>query len=262
MAEQSLTFAEFSLAGKNGLVIGADRPLGRIAAITLAQAGANLIIASQEADATDKLDNVARELAASGRKVVQRAQDAARRTDLAATVELAVRELGSLEIAVNACDYRWFGAAATSDDSDFDRVIEKTLKATWIACQQTGRVMLDRGGGTIVNMLSILSERGVPNAGLYCAAQAAILNLTRALALEWAAANVRVNALQFGWLESEGEQGWRDEEFRQSLLRYLPDRQLVESDDIAGALLYMVSPAAAFMTGQAIAVEGGLLCRP
>lgn len=262
MADDNQALKEFSLAGKAGLVIGAEHPLGRIAALTLAEAGANLVVASQEPGTAAQLNDLLRELAPSGCKAVPHVQNAATRADLCAAVDLAVHELGGLEILVNACDYRWFGPTEASDDTDFDRVIENTFKTVWMACQEAGRTMLRHGGGVIVNIISILAERGVPNAGLYCATQAAVLNLTRALALEWAAGNVRVNALEFGWLESEAGKSWHDREFRESLIKYLPDRQLVTADELAGTLLYMVSPGAAFMTGQAVAVDGGLLCRP
>jgi len=112
-----------------------------------------------------------------------------------------------------------------------------------------------------VNIISVLADRGVPNAALYCAAQAGVLNLTRALALEWARKGIRINAIKAGWLEEAKSAATNEDEFSKNLLKYLPDNQLIKPEELGGALLYLVSPAAAFVTGESIAVDGGLLCR-
>ncbi len=101
----------------------------------------------------------------------------------------------------------------------------------------------------------------MPNASLYCAAKAAVLNLTRALALEWARKNIRVNAIEAGWLEEDGTPAAEKDEFSEALLKYLPYKRLVKPEELGGVLLYLVSPAAGFVTGESIAVDGGLLCR-
>jgi NAD(P)-dependent dehydrogenase (short-subunit alcohol dehydrogenase family) len=106
-----------------------------------------------------------------------------------------------------------------------------------------------------------MAERGVPNATLYCAAKGAVSNLIRALALEWARRNIRVNMLECGWLDIADSPATQEGEFSERLIKYLPYRRLLKPDEIAGALLYLVSPAAGFVTGTSVAVDGGLLCR-
>ena len=101
----------------------------------------------------------------------------------------------------------------------------------------------------------------MPNGSLYVAAQAAVLSMTRSLALEWARKNVRVNAIEMGWVEDERSPAVKDEAFGQSLVKYLPEQRLLKPEELGGALLYLVSPAAAYVTGQSIAIDGGLLCR-
>jgi NAD(P)-dependent dehydrogenase (short-subunit alcohol dehydrogenase family) len=258
----SSALADFSLHGKAALVIGAEQVLGQVAAQALAEAGADIVAASQEPGTGEQLTELSRTLSGTGRKVMIQVQSAATRADLRASLDMTVRELGSLDIVVNACDYRRFGPANLGEDSNFDRMIDNTLRPAWIACQEAGRIMIRRGGGSIVNIVSVLAERGLPNASLYCASQAAILSLTRSLALEWAEQRVRVNALEFGWLESQPQADSPARRFQDELLKYLPGRQLIKAEDLAGALLYLVSPGAEFMTGQAIAVDGGLLARP
>lgn len=252
---------DFSLEGKAALVIGAERAVGRTAAAILAEAGANVLLASQDVEGEPALEEAAKVVTAAGKKAVTRVQRAAIRADLSATCDLAVKQLGGLNIMINAIDAPFYAPVEASDDSAFDRVLENNLKTVWMACQEGGRVMLAQGGGVIVNVTSILAERGVPNGALYCAAKAAVLNLTRALALEWARRNIRINALEAGWLEEEGSPAIAGDEFSKSLLKYLPYNRLVKPEELAGALLYLVSPAAGFVTGESIAVDGGLRCR-
>ena len=252
---------DFSLEGKGAIVVGAEHSVGCAAAVTLAEAGAKIVLASQEPGTDKQLKETAKLVTAAGTKPEIRVQSAALRADLSATVDLAARQLGGLHILVNALDTPAFGPADAADDTAFDRIIENNLKTVWMSCQEGARVMMHQGGGVIVNITSVLAERGVPNAALYCAAKAAVLNLTRALALEWARKGIRVNAIQAGWLDDESSPAAKDDEFSKTLLKYLPDNRLVKPEELGGALLYLVSPAAGFVTGESIAVDGALRAR-
>jgi NAD(P)-dependent dehydrogenase (short-subunit alcohol dehydrogenase family) len=253
---------DFLLSGKRALVIGAEHPLGRTAAVTLAEAGARVLLASQEPGTEAALDVAAKALDAAGqRNAPRRMQSAALRADVRATVDMTVSQLGGLDILVTALDKQFYGPIDTVDDSIFDSVMGENFKSVWLACQEAGRVMLDRGGGVIVNINNVMAERGVPNAVLYCAAKGAVRNFVRALALEWARRNIRINLLECGWLDTADSAAAREGEFSERLIRYLPYRRLLKPGEIAGALLYLVSPAAGFVTGTSMAVDGGLLCR-
>jgi NAD(P)-dependent dehydrogenase (short-subunit alcohol dehydrogenase family) len=253
---------DFSLAGKSAVIVGAEHPLGRVAAVTLAEAGARVLLASQEPGTEEALNQTAAAVKSAGQKDPPiQVQSAVSRADLAATADLAVKRLGGLDILVTALDRPFYAPIEATDDSAFDRVMEDNFKAFWLACQEIGRVMLQRDGGVIVNIGSVMAERGVPNATIYCAAHGAVRNLIRALSLEWARRNVRVNTIECGWLEQEGNPIMNPGEFSDKLTKYLPYRRPVKPEEIAGALLYLVSPAAGFVTGESIAVDGGLLCR-
>jgi NAD(P)-dependent dehydrogenase (short-subunit alcohol dehydrogenase family) len=253
---------DFSLDGRHALVIGAEHPLGRVAAVTIAEAGAKLMIASQEAGSEQALNDTAKAIVAAGRpNPLIRIQRAALRSDLAATIDLAVSNLGGLDTMVIALDSPFYAPFEDTDDSAYDRVMEENFKNVWTALQEVGYVMLSRGGGTIVNISTVIAERGVPNATLYCAAKGAVRNLIRALALEWARKGVRLNMIECGWLDEQGRAETQSGEFSEKLIKYLPYRRLVKPEEIAGALLYLLSPAASFVTGEAIAIDGGLLCR-
>ncbi len=252
---------DFSLAGKTAVILGAEHPVGRVAAVTLAEAGANILLASQDIGAEAALKETAKAVEAAGVKSVVQIQRAAIRADLAATADRAVKDLGGLEILVLALDTPFYAPVEATDDSAYDRVMDDNFKSVWMALQEFGRVMLNRGGGAIVNIGNVMADRGVPNASLYCAAKGAVRNLVRALALEWARRNLRINLLECGWTEEPGSPALEPGEFGERLIKYLPYRRLLKPEEIAGALLYLASPASSFVTGDAVAVDGGLLCR-
>ncbi len=188
-------------------------------------------------------------------------QSAGQRSQVRATVESTVRQLGGLDILVTALDKQLYAPIEDVDDSTFDLVLQENFKSVWLCCQEAGRVMLERSGGAIVAIDNVTAERGLPNATLYCAAKGAVRNLVRALALEWARRNIRINLLECGWLDTANNPATQQGEFSERLIKYLPYRRLLKPDEIAGALLYLVSPAAGFVTGTSLAVDGGLLCR-
>lgn len=253
---------DFSLAGKVAVIIGAEHPVGGVAAVTLAEAGAKLLLASQEPGTVENLKEVTQAVAEAGcEEAIIQEQDATVRADLSATADLAVSKLGGLDILVTVLDKPLYAPFETADDSTFDVVMGDNFKSFWNACQEVGRVMLQRGGGSIVNITNTMAERGVPNAALYCAAKGASQNLIRALALEWAKRQVRINSIQCGWLDEPDSPAVQPGRFSERLLRYLPYRRLVKPDEVAGALIYLVSPASSFVTGASIVVDGGLTCR-
>ena len=253
---------DFALVDKAALVIGAEHPVGRVAAATLAEAGAKLMIASQEPATDEQIAETVKAMQAAGAKAapITQVQNASIRADVRSTIDTAVKRLGGLDVMVIALDAPYYAPAEASDDTIFDRVLESNLKNVWMACQEGGRAMYQRGGSIVV-ITSVLAERGVPGASLYCAAKGAVANLVRALALEWARRNIRINLLEAGWMAEEGSPALADDEFAANLLKYLPYKRLVQTEELAGALLYLASPASGFVTGEAIAVDGGLLCR-
>jgi len=254
---------DFALADKAALVIGAEHPAGRVAAATLAEAGARLMIASQEPGTDEQIKETVKAVQAAGANKaapITQVQNAAIRADVRSTIDTAVKRLSGLDVMVTALDAPYYAPAEEGDDAIFDRVMERNVKNVWMACQEGARAM-HRRGGSIVVISSVLAERGVPGASLYCAAKGAVANLVRALALEWARQNIRINLLEAGWMNEEGSPALANDEFAANLLKYLPYKRLVRPEELAGALLYLASPASGFVTGEAIAIDGGLLCR-
>jgi len=249
----------FSLAGKAALVIGASNPLGRAAAVALAEAGADVGVATTTRSAREEVaaNSCANEIWALDRKGFAQAMDAADEREVDSLVERTVSEFGRLDILVNAQDVHFAKPALDISLAEWRRVIDANLTGVFLACRAAGREMVTRESGRIVNISSVLAERGMANGSAYCAAQAGVLNLTRALALDWARSGVTINAVGAGWIDAGGFLA--DENMKRQLERYLPYKRLAEPEEISGAVVYLVSDAAAYLTGQVVWIEGGAL---
>ncbi len=251
--------ADFSLQGKSALVIGASSALGRAAAVALAEAGADVAVAtSTRSQREDVLANsCANEIWALGRKGFAQAIDAAEDDDVRSLIQRAVSELGKIDVLVNAQDLAFAKSLADVSPAEWRRVLDVNLTGVYLACRAVSEHMLARGNGRVLNVSTVLGERGMINGSAYCAAQAGVLNLTRALALEWARTGVTVNAIGAGFTEGMGI--IPDDAARQQLERYLPHKKLASPSSIAGAVVYAASDAADYLTGQVIWIEGGAL---
>lgn len=250
---------QFSLQGKNALVIGASNSLGRASAVALADAGANVGVTTTTRLQREEVtaNSCANEIWALNRKGFAQAIDAADEADVQAAIQRGVSEFGRLDILVNAQDLPFAKPLAEITPSEWRRVIDVNLTGVYLACRAAAEVMLRQASGRIINVSSLLGERGMANGSAYCAAQAGVLNLTRALALEWARNGITVNAIGAGWTEGMGIIGGAEN--KQQLERYLPYKRLARPDEISGAAVYLASDAAAYLTGQVIWMEGGAL---
>ena len=251
--------SEFSLEGKNALVIGASAVLGRAAAVALAEAGAKVGVATTTRSKREEVvaNSCANEVWALNRKGFAQVIDAADEADVQAAVQRAVTEFGSLDILVNAPELPFAKPLTEITPAQWRRAIDVNLTGVYLACRAAADVMLPQASGRIINIVSLLGERGLANGSAYCAAQAGVLNFTRALALEWARAGVTVNAIGAGWTEGMGIIG--GDEGKARLERYLPYKRLGKPDEIAGAVVYLASSVADYLTGQVIWIEGGAL---
>jgi NAD(P)-dependent dehydrogenase (short-subunit alcohol dehydrogenase family) len=250
--------SEFSLEGKNALVIGASGVLGRAAAVALAEAGANVGVTTTTRTQREEVvaNSCANEIWALNRKGFAQAIDAGDDADVQAVVQRAVSELGSLDVLVNTPDLPFAKPLTDITPAEWRRAIDVNLTGVYLACRAAGDVMLAQKRGRIINIVSLLGERGLANGTAYCAAQAGVLNFTRALALEWARTGVTVNAIGAGWTEG---MGIISDEAKAQLERYLPYKRLGKPDEIAGAVVYLASEVAEYLTGQVIWIEGGAL---
>jgi NAD(P)-dependent dehydrogenase (short-subunit alcohol dehydrogenase family) len=249
----------FALEGKSAIVIGASNSLGRAAAVALAEAGANVGVATTTRAKKEEVtaNSCANEIWALDRKGFAMSIDASLESDIDALLERATSEFNRIDILVNAHDLPFAKPIGDVSFHDWRRATDVNLWGPFLASKVIGGAMVEQGKGRIINVATVLGERGMANGTTYCAAQAGVLNMTRALALEWARTGVTVNAIGAGWTEGMGIIG--GEENQQKLERYLPYKRLAKPDEIAGVTVYLASDASEYLTGQVIWIEGGAL---
>ena len=252
---------QFSLHGKVALVVGAETSIGRAAALALAEASADVAVATA-LSTTQEMAAVtacATAIQALNCKSFARKLDVTNEGDVASLVQQTVADLGRLDILVNALDLPFAKPLPEVSLAEWQRVVAVNLTGTYLTCRAASVPMLAQGNGRIINIVSVLGERGMANGSAYCAAQAGVLNLTRALALEWARNGITVNAIGAGWTEGMGMIA--NEQIKQQLARYIPNKRLAQPDEISDTVIYLASDTTSFVTGQVIWIEGGVLSR-
>ena len=246
----------FSLAGRSALVIGGGSGIGRAIALGLAGAGADVHVAGRRAE---KLADVGDAIRALGRRSSPFAADATDAAQLDRLVAEVERAVGIPDILVNAQGVLALKNAEDYDEADYDRIMDTNLKSVWFASTKFGRKMLARGSGVIISIASLASFRGFPRNGIYCMSKHGVRALTETLAAEWAARGVRVNAIAPGFFMTDLNRDVMSEERKARAIARIPAGRFGEVDELAGAAVYLASPAAAYVTGATIAVDGGFL---
>jgi NAD(P)-dependent dehydrogenase (short-subunit alcohol dehydrogenase family) len=246
----------FRLDGRRALVTGGNRGLGRVMAQALAEAGADVAVASRS---LPECQTAAEEIAVStGRKALAFAADltvAARVERLVSDVEAG---LGPLDILVNNAGVNVRGPAEELSEADWDAVLATNLKAPFLLARAVGPAMCRRGWGRIINLGSILGVVALPGRAPYASSKAGVINLTRVLALEWATRGVTVNAICPGPFATDmNRQLLNDPAKYQAFVEKIPMGRWGELHEIAGALVFLASDAASFVTGSALFVDGG-----
>ena len=245
--------AEWDLSGKVALITGDRRGWTPFLASALAEAGADVAVAGTvDSDAADAAEAVR----SQGRATLAIDADLVDSRHVGDMVSKVVSGLGRLDILVNNARVDYAKPLVEVSETDWDSVFSFNVTSTFLCSQAAGRWMLAHGGGRIVNIGSGLAARGVWDSAMACAAQGAIRQLTAALALEWARANIRVNAIGAGWIATEPSS---DEAQHESLVRFIPSRRKGHPTDICGLLVYLASDACDFVTGQMIFVDGGAI---
>ena len=251
--------ASFRLDDRLVVVTGASQGIGRYLAEAYARAGASVVLASRR---KDKLDEVRASIAARDGTAAVVPTDVSRLADVAALAD-AVRELAQRDgrhiVLVNNAGLGFTKPALDVDEADWERVFEAQVKGTFFCAQRIGAIMLARGYGKIINMSSTWAVRSEPGKSVYCAAKAAISQLTAALSTEWAPRGVRVNALAPATTMTDAGRGRMDADPARAALLKSRIRlgRFAEPSDLVGAAVFLASSASDFVTGQTLFVDGG-----
>ena len=249
----------FSLAGRTALVTGASRGLGRAMAMGLATAGADVVCAGSSPGSAD---NTALAVRTLGRRAWTVAADHADRAAVVRMAEDATRQAGAIDILVNNAGTIRRHAAADFPMEEWELVLRTNLDATWALCQHFGRAMVTRGSGKIVNVASLLSFSGGVRVPAYTASKHAVAGLTKALANEWAAFGVQVNAIAPGYFRTDNTQALQDDAKRSAeISSRIPAVRWGEPTDLAGAVVFLASHASDYVNGHLLVVDGGWMAR-
>jgi 2-deoxy-D-gluconate 3-dehydrogenase len=244
------------LEGKIAVVTGAGRGIGRAIAIAMASAGADIALAART---EPELQSAAEEIRGLGRRALVVRTDASVEAEMTALIEGAVAELGALDVMVNNAGVAPFLATFLDTRSDgFEKHFGINFWSAVYGTRAAGRIMVEQGSGCVLNLASIDAFMIEPELSYYGAAKAAIVNLTRSTALEWAASGVRVNALAPGWIDTPMNQAEReDPEAEARILSAIPMGRWGRPEEIAAAAVFLCSPAASFITGETLIIDGG-----
>ena len=245
----------FDLTGQRAIVTGASRGLGRHFALTLALAGAEVVLAAR---GIDRLEAAVKEIEGFGGCAVAIQVDVTDGKSVRACVETAEKTLGPIDILVNNAGIAVTKPLLEHAEEDWDSVLDTNLKGVWLIGQEVARRMVHRGqGGSIINIASVLGERGISQLPGYCASKGGIINLTRAMAVELAPYGIRVNAIAPGYIETDMNRQFFTTQAGQRLIKRIPQRRLGQVEDLDGVLLLLSSDASRYMTGSVTAVDGG-----
>jgi NAD(P)-dependent dehydrogenase (short-subunit alcohol dehydrogenase family) len=251
----------FDLTGKVALVTGSTRGIGRAIAGRMAEQGASVIISSRK---TEACTTTAADFAASGHDVFAQACDIASKDDLSRLVEATLKRYGRIDILIcNAATSPVRGPSYDVSDELWAKIMGTNVQSTFWLCNMVLPQMAARGEGAVIVISSIVAMYGAPQIGIYAVSKAAEIQLVRNLAMEWGSRGIRVNTIAPGLIKTDLSRGyWQEPERQQAAERRIPLRRIGDPDDIAGIAVALCAPAGRFVTGQVLAVDGGMTVWP
>jgi NAD(P)-dependent dehydrogenase (short-subunit alcohol dehydrogenase family) len=253
---EGLTMSLFDLTGRKAFITGASRGIGQVMAVAFAEAGADVALVARSADG---LAETAAAVEAVGREAVVLPADVTSQEQVAGVVSAAIEQLGHVDVVVNNAG----GSNFMVDFSDlrlpgWDKVINLNLSSAVYVCRAFAGHLLERGQGSVINVASVAGVTSAPQLAPYGAAKAALVSLSKTLAVEWGPRGVRVNALCPGWTATALNRDlWEDPELGPARVAGVPLGRWARADEMAGPALFLASDASSYMTGQVLVVDGG-----
>ena len=247
----------FDLSGKTAIVTGGGTGIGRQMAQGLAEAGANLVLCARKAE---RCEQAASELEQLGVRAIGLGCDVRDPEQVQHVVTKAVEELGGVDILVNNAGTVWGASPEEMPLEGWQKVIDVNLTGVFLFSQAAGRVMIERGGGVIVNIASVAGLQGGPpdvmNTIVYNASKGGVIAFTRDLACKWAQHGIRVNSIAPGWFPSDMS-GYVLERHEERLKQHIPLGRFGGPHDLEGVVVFLASDASAYVTGHTLVVDGG-----
>ena len=251
----------FELTGKTAFVTGASRGIGKVIAVALAEAGADVaLVARSEAGLAD----TASEITALGRKAFVIPADVTSQPAVADAAAAAIDQLGHVDIVVNnAGGSNFMVGFRDLRLTGWDKIMRLNLDSAVYVCHAFAGHLLDRGEGSVINVASVAGVAASPLISPYGAAKAGLISLTKSLAVEWAPQSVRVNALCPGWTATDLNRNlWQDEVAGPATIATVPMQRWARPEEMAGPAVFLASAASSYMTGQVLLIDGGQTVSP
>ena len=250
-----MDYPDFSLSGQVALVTGASQGIGHDLALALAHAGARVAVAARQ---LGLLERLCAEIAAEGGEAAAVEMDLRDRGSIEAAVAATVERFGRLDVLVNNAGLGTNHDALDATEAEWDDLFAVNVRGLFFACQSAGRRMVAQRYGRIVNMSSQAGLVGIRRHAAYSASKAAVIGLTKVLALEWGPYGVTVNCVAPTFIRTPGTAERLDQpEFLADVLQRIPVGRVGSTTDVAGAVLYLASPSAGLVTGSVLTVDGG-----
>lgn len=244
---------DFELGGKVALVVGDSKYWSKYAGAALAEAGADVAFAARNAK---RIEEAAGEVSRRGQKTLTLTTDTTDAAQVQKMVDQVVAEFGRIDILVNANDLVLAKPFLEISEREWHRIFDANLDPVFHSCQAVGRQMFKQEKGRIINLISCLAERGVENFSAYCAAMGGVLQLTRALDIEWGRHGITINAIGTGWMSETEKTGAPQEDL---ILKYIPAKRYGRPEEVGSLLVYLASDTTDFFTGQFLYVDGAAM---
>jgi len=248
-----LDLSIFSLSGRKAIVTGASKGIGRACALGLADAGADLVLASRNLDA---LKQVAKEIEAKGSMALPVAVDILKQNEIEDMVEKAVKEFGKIDILVNNAGTGKVARVENLSPADWDTVLNTNLKGPFLCCKAVLPVMKKQNYGRIINMASLAGIRGTKNLSCYNASKGGLMRFSESLALELVQYNITVNCICPGFIITDLNAPYFETEKGKMELQKYPMKRAGKLEEIVGALIYLSSESSSYVTASSIIIDG------
>lgn len=250
----------FDLKGMVAVVTGASRGIGRAVCFALAQHGSDIVGCARDMTSLSQTMDEVKKL---GRRALGVRVDLKRHGDVKTMVERAITEYGKIDILVNNAGVVLLKPLIESSEEEWTGVINTNLIGTFYCCKEVGKQMIKRKYGKVINMSSMRGFIGAANETSYCASKGAIIQLTKALALEWAKFNINVNAVAPGYIHTDmAAQAYdKSKELKEKILNVIPLKRMGRPEEVAALVVYLASKAADFITGETVVIDGGQIIK-
>ena len=247
----------FDLSGKTAIVTGAGRGIGRVIAMGLAESGANVVLCSRT---KAQIDAVADEIRNKGGKALSVATDLTVHDQLENLVDAAVKEFGRVDILVNNAARSFLRGLLDLREDGWDKCFNTNVKAVWLLSRLVARLMIEQKYGRIINITTVGAEKAESGMAAYGCSKAALKHLTRCMAREWAPFGINVNAVAPGFTRTDFSKPiWSSPDVEKLICQAIPKGRIAEPEDVVGAVLFLASGAATYITGDTIYVDGGTM---